>query len=84
MNPSCTSAATDTQKQAIETVIEDSPEVESYRFETKEEAFEKVKELLGEDQFGGPNPVMTAEDMSGGLLDHAGGPQGVRAASPVP
>ena len=64
VNPSCTSAATDTQKQAIETVIEDSPEVESYRFETKEEAFEKVKELLGEDQFGGPNPVMTAEDMS--------------------
>jgi cell division transport system permease protein len=64
VNPSCTSAATDTQKQAIEAVIEDSPEVETYRFETKEEAFEKVKKLLGEDQFEGPNPVMTAEDMS--------------------
>ena len=64
VNPSCTSAATDTQKQAIEAVIEDSPEVESYRFETKEEAFEKVKKLLGEDQFEGPNPVMTADDMS--------------------
>lgn len=63
-NPSCTSAATDPQKQAIESVIEDSPEVESYRFETKEEAFEKVKKLLGEDQFEGPNPVMTADDMS--------------------
>jgi cell division transport system permease protein len=64
VNPSCTSAATDAQKDAIETVIEDSPEVETYRFETKEEAFEKVKKLLGEEQFEGPNPVMTAEDMS--------------------
>jgi cell division transport system permease protein len=64
VNPSCTSAATDTQKEAIEAVIEDSPEVEKYRFETREEAFEKVKKLLGEDQFEGPNPVMTAEDMS--------------------
>jgi cell division transport system permease protein len=64
VNPSCTSAATDTQKEAIEAVIEDSPEVESYRFETKEEAFEKVKKLLGEEQFEGPNPVMSAEDMS--------------------
>jgi cell division transport system permease protein len=64
VNPSCTSAATDTQKEAIEAVIEDSPEVEAYRFETKEEAFEKVKKLLGEDQFEGPNPVMTADDMS--------------------
>lgn len=64
VNPSCTSAATDTQKEAIEAVIEDSPEVEQYRFETREEAFEKVKKLLGEDQFDGPNPVMTAEDMS--------------------
>ncbi len=64
VNPSCASAATDPQKQAIETVIRESPEVESYRFETKEEAFEKVKKLLGEDQFEGPNPVMTAEDMS--------------------
>jgi cell division transport system permease protein len=64
VNLSCTSAATDTQKEAIEAVIEDSPEVEKYRFETKEEAFEKVKKLLGEDQFDGPNPVMTADDMS--------------------
>ena len=63
-NPSCTSAATDTQKQSIEQVIEDNPEVESYRVETKEEAFEKVKKLLGEEQFDGPNPVMTANDMS--------------------
>lgn len=63
-NPSCSSAATDAQKQAIEQVMVDSPEVESYRFETKEEAFEKVKKLLGDKQFEGPNPVMTADDMS--------------------
>jgi cell division transport system permease protein len=64
VNPSCTTAATDAQKEAIEAVIEDSPEVESYRFETREEAFDKVKELLGEEQFEGQNPVMTADDMS--------------------
>ena len=63
-NPLCATEVTAAQKQAIETVIEDSPEVESYRFETKDEAFEKVKKLLGEDQFDGPNPVMTADDMS--------------------
>ena len=64
VNPSCTSAATDTQKEQVETVIEDSPEVETYRFETKEEAFAKVKKLLGDEQFDGPNPVMSADDMS--------------------
>lgn len=64
VNPSCTTAATDAQKSEIEAVIEANPEVEKWRFETKEEAFEKVKKLLGEDQFDGPNPVMTAEDMS--------------------
>ncbi|WP_372736391.1 permease-like cell division protein FtsX [Nocardioides sp.] len=64
VNPSCATAATEAQKQQILDVIESSPEVESYRFETKEEAFDKVKKLLGEEQFAGPNPVMTAEDMS--------------------
>ena len=64
VNPSCASAATEAQKQAIVDVIEASPEVESYRFETKEEAFEKVKKLLGDGAVRRPNPVMTADDMS--------------------
>ena len=61
-NPSCTSAATDTQKQSIEQVIEDNPEVESYRVETKEEAFEKLQQTyVG--KFEGPNSLITADDM---------------------
>ena len=62
-NPACTSAATDEQKQAIEEAIEGNPEVGVVPVRAQEEAFEKVKELLGEEQFEGPNPVMTADDM---------------------
>ena len=62
-NPACTSEVTDAQKQAIAKVVDASPEVASYRFESKEEAFEKVKDLLGADKFEGPNPAATAEDM---------------------
>lgn len=60
---SCTGEVTEAQKDAIEKVMDDSPEVADWRLESKEEAFEKVKELLGPDNFEGPNPVMTAEDM---------------------
>lgn len=62
-NPSCTGEVTDTQKQAIAEAIEKNPEVADYRFETREEAFAKVKELLGPEKFEGPNPAATAEDM---------------------
>ncbi len=34
-----------------------------YRYESQEEAFDKVKELYGDDQFDGPNPAMTSADM---------------------
>ena len=62
-NAACVSEVTEEQKRTIEQTIEDNPETESVRYESKEEAFEKVKELFGEDQFDGPNPAMTAEDM---------------------
>ena len=62
-NPACTGEVTDTQKQAITQVVDDSPEVDSFRFESKEEAFAKVKELLGPEKFEGSNPAATAEDM---------------------
>ncbi|MBZ5737480.1 permease-like cell division protein FtsX [Nocardioides mangrovi] len=62
-NPSCTGEVTDAQKQAIAKVVDESPEVADYHFETKEEAFEKVKELLGPEKFEGPNPAATADDM---------------------
>jgi len=62
-NPACAGEVTDDQKQRVEEAIKESPEVSSYRFETKEEAFDKVKDLYGADQFDGPNPALTADDM---------------------
>lgn len=62
-NPACTGEVTDPQKAAIEKVVEANPEVADYHAESKEEAFEKVKELLGPEKFEGPNPAATAEDM---------------------
>jgi cell division transport system permease protein len=62
-NPACTGEVTDTQKAAIEKVVEENPEVAGYHAESKEEAFDKVKELLGPEKFEGPNPAATAADM---------------------
>jgi cell division transport system permease protein len=62
-NPACTGEVTDAQKSAIEKVVQENPEVADYHFESKEEAFDKVKELLGPDKFEGPNPAATAADM---------------------
>ncbi len=62
--PACVNEVTGAQKKAIAQEIEDNPEVSSYYFETKEEAFEKVKVLLGPEKFEGPNPAATADDMA--------------------
>jgi cell division transport system permease protein len=62
-NPACTSEVTDAQKSAILDVVQSSPEVADFHTESKEEAFEKVKELLGPSKFEGPNPAATADDM---------------------
>ncbi len=62
-NPSCTGEVTEAQKAAVTKVVENNPEVAGYRFESKQVAFEKVKELLGPEKFEGPNPAATAEDM---------------------
>jgi cell division transport system permease protein len=62
-NPGCTGEVTQAEKDALTKVIEDNPEVADFRFETKEEAFEKVKELLGPEKFEGSNPAATVDDM---------------------
>ena len=62
-NPSCTTEVTATQKTRIEQEIKNNKEVDSYRYESKEEAFAKIKDLLGADKFEGPNPAATADDM---------------------
>ncbi len=62
-NPRCAGEITDTQKASIQKVVEDNPAVAEWHLESKEEAFEKVKELLGPEKFEGPNPPATAEAM---------------------
>ena len=62
--PSCASEVTKAQKQQILQVVEDNPEVASYYTESKEQAFEKTKELLGPEMFEGPNPAATADDLA--------------------
>jgi cell division transport system permease protein len=65
-NPACLGEVTDAQKQAIVKVVEDNPEVASYRFESKEEAYEKLQEIFDPDEIEGADsdvPVITAEDM---------------------
>ncbi|MEO5854227.1 MAG: permease-like cell division protein FtsX [Nocardioides sp.] len=62
-NPACTGEVTDAQETAILDVVKDNPEVAGYHTESKEEAFDKVKELLGPERFEGPNPAATAEAM---------------------
>lgn len=61
--PACTAEVTEEQKAAITEVVEANPEVASYRYESKEEAFDKVVELLGPEQFEGDEPAATAADM---------------------
>ena len=62
-NPSCTTEVSDAEKTEIASTVKDNPEVSDFHFETKEEAFEKVKDLLGPEKFEGPNPAATADDM---------------------
>lgn len=62
-SPACAGEVTDAQRDSIVDVVEDNPEVSGHYLESREEAFEKVKELVGADKFEGPNPAATAEDM---------------------
>lgn len=65
-NPACVGEVTDAQKQAIVKVVEENPEVAGYRFESKEEAYEKLKEVFASDELEGSGsgpPVITAADM---------------------
>ncbi len=74
-NAACVGEVTDAQKQAITEVVEENPEVEGYHFESKEEAFEKLKETYAPGKFDGPNSVITAEDMPESLWIQLKDPQ---------
>jgi cell division transport system permease protein len=62
-NTRCAGEVTEAQERAILKVVDTSPEVKDFHTESKEEAFEKVKELLGPEKFDGPNPPATAAAM---------------------
>jgi len=62
--PQCTSEVTGEQRRAVEAVIDDNPEVASFYFESKETAFEKVKDLYGSERFEGSNAALTADDLN--------------------
>jgi cell division transport system permease protein len=62
-NAACVGEVTEAQKQAIAKVVEENPEVAGYHFESKDEAFEKLKDTYAPGKFDGPNSVITAEDM---------------------
>jgi cell division transport system permease protein len=62
-NAACVGEVTDAQNDAIEKVVQDNPEVAGYHFESKDEAFEKLKDTYAPGKFDGPNSVITAEDM---------------------
>ena len=62
-NPACVNEVTDAQREAITAVIDENPEAAGWDLETKDEAFEKVKELYGADKFEGDNAVLTVDDM---------------------
>src|SRR5215210_1283277 len=62
-NPACTGEVTKAQKNAIQEVVEENPEVDSYYFESKAEAFDKVMELYDED-FKGVNAALRQDDLA--------------------
>ncbi|TIC81619.1 permease-like cell division protein FtsX [Nocardioides sp. GY 10127] len=66
-NAKCLGAVTKAEKQEIEKVLDSSAQVDSYEYESKAEAFEKVKALYGAseaDRFEGPNAILTEDDMA--------------------
>ena len=62
-NARCAGEVTDAQEAAILEVVRNNPEVENFHTESKQDAFDKVTQLLGPEKFDGPNPPATADAM---------------------
>jgi cell division transport system permease protein len=62
--PNCAGGAvTDQQRKVVERALRDSPEVESFEFQTQEEGFAEAQEIPQyEPYFEGQDPVITVED----------------------
>ena len=62
-SPNCSAGeVSDQQRREIERALETSPEVESFEFQTKEEGYQKAKEIYSPEVFEGSDPVITVED----------------------
>jgi cell division transport system permease protein len=61
-NPACTGEVTDAQKAAIQQVVDANSQVDSSYTQSKEQAFDKLKEQFP-GKYDGPNSPITANDM---------------------
>lgn len=55
-SPNCDSAVTAAQEKAIKKVVQDNPEVAGYHTESQQDAYDKAKELIGEDIVSNTTP----------------------------
>jgi cell division transport system permease protein len=55
-SPNCDSAVTAAQEKAIKDVVQDNPEVAGFHTESQQDAYDKAKELIGEDIVSNTTP----------------------------
>ena len=61
--PSCLGEVTDAQQKAVESAIDDNPEVSGFTYKSPEVAYEEAKELLGPERFQGEQTPLQVEDL---------------------
>ncbi|WGL53512.1 permease-like cell division protein FtsX [Nocardioides sp. BP30] len=63
-SPSCVGAVTDAQKQAIEKVLHENKDIDSFRLESQQEAYDRIQHLnVPASSFKGPDPAIKVSDM---------------------
>ncbi|WP_017936085.1 permease-like cell division protein FtsX [Nocardioides sp. Iso805N] len=63
-SPSCVGPVTDAQKQAIEKVLTENKDVDSFRLESQQEAYDRIQHLnVPASSFKGPDPAIKVSDM---------------------
>lgn len=88
VTPNCDREVSPAEEKAIETVVEDNPEVAQFHTETQAEALEKAKELVGEDIVGNTKATALRKsiwielkrgDQSEGIVSAVAGLDGVHS-----
>lgn len=63
-SPSCVGSVTDAQKSAIEKVLTENKDVDSFRLESQQEAYDRIQHLnVPASSFKGPDPAIKVSDM---------------------